>query len=186
MYNLQLFAMTASNGSASHSSTWYSCKNSLPSLAPTSGRRQCPPLFFRHILWSQLPHQPHTTSHVSVMHIWPPVSLQPLAQLGLILCQLMSSTSCVERKFNRTLRRQNFIFHGILQPTPLRQEQGVSWELLHLTLSLQCYGCRQHLYWYLNRFFQIFSAYIYDLFLFRFHTPNWLRKSRPGNYDVSI
>lgn len=130
MCNWQLFAMTASNGSALHSSTWYSCKNSLPSLALTSGRRQCPPLFFRHILWSQLPHQPHTTSHVSVMHIWPQVSAQPLAQLGLILCQLMRSTSCVERKFNRTLRRQTFIFHAVLQHTPLRQEQGVSWELL--------------------------------------------------------
>lgn len=128
MCNWQLFAMTASNGSASHSSTWYSCKNSLHSLALTSGRRQCPPLFFRHIL-CQLPHQPHTTSHVSVMHIWPSVSAQPLAQLGLILCQLMSSTSCVERKFNRTLRGQKCIFHAVLQPSPLRQEQGVSWEL---------------------------------------------------------
>lgn len=71
-----------------HSSTWYSRINSLPSLAFTSGRaRQCPPLFYRHILWSQHPHQPHTPSHVSVMFQSCTFGLQrlawALAQLGL-------------------------------------------------------------------------------------------------------
>lgn len=74
--NLQLFAMmTVANGSALHSSTWCSCKNSHPSQALTGSHkreRQCPPLFCRHILWSQLPQQPQTPSHVSVMHICPP------------------------------------------------------------------------------------------------------------------
>lgn len=90
MFNLQLFAVTASNSSALHSSTWYSCKNSLPSPV-LKWERQCPPLFYRHILWSQLPHQPHNPSHVSVMHIWPLLSAWPLAQLRLFLSVLVTN-----------------------------------------------------------------------------------------------
>lgn len=88
--HVQLFAMAATNGSALHSLTWYSCKNRLPSSGSHEWERQCPPLFYRHILWSQLPHQPHSPSHVSVMHIWPPASAGPLAQLGPFLGLLTS------------------------------------------------------------------------------------------------
>ena len=38
MCNVQLFAMTSTNGSALHSLTWYSCINSLSSPDLTSGR----------------------------------------------------------------------------------------------------------------------------------------------------
>lgn len=40
----QLFAMTAANGSALHSSTWYSCKNSFLSLALSQVGETMPPL----------------------------------------------------------------------------------------------------------------------------------------------
>lgn len=46
VWSLQLFAMTAINGPALHSSTWYSCKNSFPPLRLSpSGRDNALPCF---------------------------------------------------------------------------------------------------------------------------------------------
>ena len=81
-------------------------KIASPLRLPQVGGRQSPPLFYRHILWSQLPHQPHNRSHVSVMHIWPIPSAWPLALLGLVLRVLTSwYFLCREENSCRTVKQ---------------------------------------------------------------------------------
>lgn len=81
----QLFASAAAPVPL-HSPTWYSCINSLFPWLSHHWERQCAPLFHRHILSSQLPHQPQDPSHVSVTHDLASESALLLAQFRFFLC----------------------------------------------------------------------------------------------------